>query len=157
MRMLFKPAKRPSGLVTTLLALLLAGSTLAGSVISFPAVADGVSVVDPQTGHRIRLPDNDRDGRADYIPKRLDVHVSPGLTYPRETRAYPRESREQRPSGGGSICHGNDGGTTLSTARRACDPGAVAGDGGPEAAPDASSNSQPTPMRPRSSSSTQLE
>lgn len=115
------------------------------------AVADGVSVVDPKTGHRIRLPDNDRDGRADYVPKRLDIHVNPGLTYPRETR--------ERPSGGGSICHGNDGGSTVSTARRACDPSAPAGDGGPQTSPNdaPSPGASSTPTRPNSSSSTQLD
>jgi hypothetical protein len=144
-------ARHRNTLATTGLALVLAGSALIGSTLmSFPAVADGVSVVDPQTGHRIRLPDNDRDGRADYIPNRLDVHVSPGLTYPRETR-------QQQPSGGGSICHGSDGGSIVSTARRACDPAATAGDGGAEKAPRASSNSRPAPTRPSSSSSTQLE
>ncbi|OLO06162.1 hypothetical protein [Salinicola socius] len=140
----FTPARRRITLATTLLALALAGTTLVGS----PAVADGVSVVDPKTGHRVRLPDNDRDGRADYVPNRLDVHVSPGLTYPRETR-------EQRPSGGGSICHGNDGGSTVSTARRACDPGAPAGDGGADDAPARSSS--PAPTRPNTSSSTRLD
>ncbi|WP_110707867.1 hypothetical protein [Salinicola sp. CR57] len=145
MRTLFTPARRRNTLIATCLALIVASATL----VSAPAVADGVTVVDPQTGHRVRLPDNDRDGRADYVPKRLDVHVSPGLTYPRETR-------EQRPSGGGSICHGNDGGSTLSTARRNCDPTAPAGDGGAQDAPGTATNSPSTPTRPSSSSSTQL-
>jgi|GEM_PF-3406046 len=147
MRIAILPARRPNSLAMTCLMLILAGVPL----VSASAFADGVSVVDPQTGHRVRLPDNDRDGRADYVPKRLEVHVSPGLTYPRETR-------EQRPSGGGSICHGNDGGSTVSTARRSCDPSAPAGDGGAREAPDASSGSAspPTPTRPSSSSSTQL-
>ncbi|WP_110692449.1 hypothetical protein [Salinicola halophyticus] len=144
-------ARRGNRLATTGFALMLAGSVLTGAtLISFPAAADGVSVVDPQTGHRIRLPDNDRDGRADYVPKRLDVHVVPGLSYPRETR-------QQRPSGGGSICHGSDGGSTVSTARRVCDPGATAGDGGAERAPGTSSNSRSTPTRPSTSSSTRVE
>lgn len=147
MRTAILPVGRRSTLAMTCLALVLAASTL----ISFPAAADGVTVVDPQSGHRVRLPDNDRDGRADYVPKRLEVHVSPGLTYPRETR-------EQHPSGGGSICHGNDGGSTLSTARRACDPGAGAGDGGAEVMRDTppSSRAPAAPTRPSSSSSTRL-
>ncbi|KAA0019723.1 hypothetical protein F0A16_05190 [Salinicola corii] len=145
MRTLITPARRRTTLTATCLTLILAGTTL----VSAPAVADGVSVVDPQTGHRVRLPDNDRDGRADYVPKRLDVHVSPGLTYPRETR-------EQRPSGGGSICHGNDGGSTVSTARRSCNPSAPAGDGGAWEAPDTSTSSPSTPTRPSTSSSTRL-
>lgn len=137
------PARKLKIVAATLL--ILSGASLIGT----PAIADGVSVVDPQTGHRVRLPDNDRDGRADYVPKRLDVHVSPGLTYPRETQ-------QQRDSGGGSICHGNDGGTTISTARRACNPGSPAGDGGARDAPATSTSSPSTPTRPSSSSSTQL-
>ncbi|WP_110656787.1 hypothetical protein [Salinicola halimionae] len=145
MRIAILPVARRNTLALTCLALVLASSTL----ISSPALADGVTVVDPQTGHRVRLPDNNRDGRADYVPKRLEVHVSPGLTYPRETR-------EQRPSGGGSICHGSDGGSTVSTARRNCDPSAPAGDDGAQDAPGTATNSPSAPTRPSSSSSTKL-
>lgn len=143
MSKIIAPASKRRLLAATLL--ILSGVSLVGT----PAIADGVSVVDPQTGHRVRLPDNDRDGRADYVPRRLDVHVSPGLT-------YPREERESRSSGGGSICHGNDGGSTVSTARRACNPSAPAGDGGAQDAPGVSTGTPSAPTRPSSSSSTQL-
>lgn len=130
--------------------LMSAGVVSLSLVLSLPVNADGVTAVDPQTGHRVRLPDNDRDGRPDYIPQRLDVHVSPGLT-------QPRENRRERSSGGGSICQGNDGGSTVSTAGRACNPDAPAGDGGPRVTPDSSNSSTSIPTRPGSSSSTQLK
>lgn len=148
MRISIMPVSRRRTLAATCLALAIAGTTLG----SAPAVADGVTVVDPQTGHRVRLPDNDRDGRADYVPRHMDINVNPNLIYPRETR-------ERLPSGGGSICRGNDGGSTISTARRTCDPNAPAGDGGPQTAPNAAQNpgASSTPTRPNNSSSTRLD
>lgn len=127
-----------------LLALVLA------AMLAVPAFADRVSVVDPHTGKRHQLPDHNRDGRADYVPRYLGIDVNPGLVIP-ENRA-----RRER-SSGGTICHGNDGGTTISTARRACDPGAPAGDGGrAESRSSTVPNSSATPTRPSRSSSTQL-
>ncbi|GHB17591.1 hypothetical protein GCM10009038_15510 [Salinicola rhizosphaerae] len=92
-------------------------------MVSLSAQAGSVTAVDPHTGHRTSLPDNHRDGRPDYVPQRFDVHIVPGI-------AQPREESRARSSGGGSICHGSDGGTTISTASRSCDPKAPAGDGG---------------------------
>lgn len=98
----------------------------ATALASFPVEADSVTAAAPHTAHRAALSDNHRDGRPSQVPQRLDIHVVPQLEQPRE------ESRA-RSSGGGSICQGSDGGTTISTASRHCDPSAPAGDGGANA------------------------
>ncbi|WP_110667319.1 hypothetical protein [Salinicola halophilus] len=121
---------------------------LSGTMLAAPALADGVSVVNPHTGKRHYLPDRNRDGRADYVPRHLELNVNPGLVQ----REYRERDRER--SSGGTICHGNDGGTTVSTARRACDPSAPAGDA---IQSNTTSTTGGGPTRPSRASNTQLD
>ncbi|KFF47460.1 hypothetical protein [Salinicola sp. DM10] len=123
------------------------------------ALAQGVTGVDPHTGKRVYLPDNNHDGRADYVPRRLEIQVVPGIN----TAPNPPPVRDD--SAGGTICHGRDGGTTISTARRVCDPDAPSGDGGPGASSTTTrsttttttTTTRSTPTRPSSGSSTRVD
>ncbi|WP_110686063.1 hypothetical protein [Salinicola aestuarinus] len=124
---------------------------LAGASVATPALADRVFVVDPQSGKRHYLPDHNGDGRADYVPRHLELNVNPGLVQ----REYRERDRER--SSGGTICHGDDGGTTVSTAKRACDPGAPAGDAIRSRSRSTTSTTTGGATQPSRSSNTQLD
>ncbi|WP_251977746.1 hypothetical protein [Salinicola avicenniae] len=144
--------RRPFGTLARRMAPRLALALVVASGMALPSLsvlADGVAVADPQTGQQIRLPDRHHNGHMDDWHRQLDVHVMPGMTGPRDGDGYYRDyhrgyhqdyyrdyhqdyDRDYRREGdGGTICHGDDGNTTISTESRRCDPGATAGDGGP--------------------------